>query len=75
MCVCVCCIPGNGPCLGWRPGSDQPYKWISYGEVEKRAVEFGAGLSALGVETGTNNMIGICSQNNVEVSEMWAEFE
>ena len=55
-------------CLGKRSAPDGPYVWISYGEVEERAVAFGAGLASIGVETGTESFIGIYSPNNIEVS-------
>ena len=42
--------------------------WTSYGEVEERALAFGAGLTNIGVETGTESFIGIYSKNCVEAS-------
>ena len=63
--------PGSGPCLGWREGPTAPYSWISYEEVYKRAVQFGAGLCAIGLAPGQESMLGIYSQNNVEVRTLW----
>ena len=58
----------NGPCLAERSSPTGPYEWISYGEVEERALAFGAGLAALGLEPGQDSCVGIYSQNNIEVS-------
>ena len=58
----------NGKCLGWRPGPKEPYRWITYSEVEKRALNLGAGLKKLGVDTGQDTYVGVYSQNNVDVS-------
>ena len=66
--VSVCCAIDNGKCLGERTGPTGPYRWLSYGEVEERAVAFGAGLSALGLEPGQESFLGIYSQNNIKVS-------
>ena len=41
--------------------------WITYGEVEERAIAFGAGLSALGLDVGQDSFVGIYSPNNIEV--------
>ena len=57
----------NGDCLGWRPAPKAPYKWMSYGDVEKKAVEFGAGLSKLGVDPGQDTYLGIYSHNTPDV--------
>ncbi len=67
VCVCVCGAE-NGPCLGERSSPTGSYQWINYGEVEERALAFGAGLAALGLDPGTNSNVGIYSQNNIEVS-------
>ncbi len=58
----------DGPCLGERSSPTGPYQWISYGEVEERALAFGAGLAVLGLEPGQESCVGIYSQNNIEVS-------
>ena len=61
-------IVDSGPCLAERSGPTGPYEWLSYGEVEERALAFGAGLSEIGVEVGVNSYIGIYSRNNIEAS-------
>ncbi len=62
-------LADNGRCLGRRTDPKGPYVWVTYGEVEERAVAFGAGLCAAGVETGQNNFVGIYSSNCIEVGE------
>lgn len=61
----------NGHCLGERSGPTGPYVWVSYGEVEERAKAFGAGLKAVGVESGQESFVGIYSQNGIEVRLHW----
>lgn len=67
--VCTNMYSDNGPCLGERSSPTGPYVWVGYGEVEERAVAFGAGLSALGLDPGQESFLGIYSQNNTEVSD------
>ncbi|XP_023214161.1 long-chain-fatty-acid--CoA ligase 5-like [Centruroides sculpturatus] len=59
-------VSNNGPCLGWRPSKDSPYKWLSYNEVLTKAGNFGSGLVHIGVKPGQDTFIGIYSQNSVE---------
>lgn len=59
-------VSNSGPCLAERSGPTGPYEWLSYGEVEERALAFGAGLSEIGVEVGVNSYIGIYSRNNIQ---------
>uniref|UniRef100_H2ZCR8 Long-chain-fatty-acid--CoA ligase n=1 Tax=Ciona savignyi TaxID=51511 RepID=H2ZCR8_CIOSA len=56
----------GGPCLGWRPGPDQPYKWLTYQEVLTRSQHFGSGLLHEGAVANPDQFIGIFSQNRVE---------
>nr|XP_002129741.1 long-chain-fatty-acid--CoA ligase 1-like [Ciona intestinalis] len=56
----------GGPCVGWRPGPDQPYKWLTYQQVLTRAQHFGSGLVHEGAKTQPEQFIGIFSQNRVE---------
>ena len=65
--LCMAWYADDGPCLGERVSPTGPYEWLSYGEVEKRAVAFGAGLSALGLEPGPESHVGIYSKNNIKV--------
>jgi long-chain acyl-CoA synthetase len=59
---------GDGPCLGWRASPEADYQWISYGEIEARAVCLGAGLSHLGIPTGPQTNVGVYAPNSVDVS-------
>ncbi|CAB4032338.1 Long-chain-fatty-acid-- ligase 1, partial [Paramuricea clavata] len=59
-------LAGDKPCLGWRKDYDQEYQWLTYNEVDERALCFGSGLLELGVEAGPETFIGIYSQNKVE---------
>lgn len=56
----------GGPCLGWRPGPEEPYSWITYQEVLDRAQHLGSGLIKEGAKTNPEQFIGIFSQNRVE---------
>ncbi|XP_077998937.1 long-chain-fatty-acid--CoA ligase 1-like [Glandiceps talaboti] len=58
-------VSNNGPCLGWRPGPDKPYHWVTYDHVYRRASNFGAGLIEHGCPAGQESFIGIYSQNRV----------
>ena len=51
-----------------RSSPTGPYEWVTYSEVEERALAFGAGLAVLGLEPGKDSNVGIYSQNNIEVS-------
>lgn len=53
----------NGPCLGWRDGPNKPYQWIHYNETLLRAKNFGSGLVSLGLQPGSQTLIGLYSQN------------
>ena len=59
-------ISGDKPCLGWRPGLDCPYKWITYNEVLERSQWIGSGLIAEGAQPKPSQFIGIMSINRVE---------
>ncbi|XP_078576808.1 long-chain-fatty-acid--CoA ligase 5-like isoform X2 [Branchiostoma floridae x Branchiostoma japonicum] len=59
-------VSNNGPCLGWRPGPNKPYEWVTYNEVLDRAAHFGSGLIALGCKPNQTSFVGIFSQNRVE---------
>ena len=56
----------NGPCLGWREGSNKAYSWMRYEEALLRAQNLGSGLVALGLQPGPNTLVGIYSQNSPE---------
>ncbi|CAK8672752.1 unnamed protein product [Clavelina lepadiformis] len=57
----------NGrPCVGWRPGPKEPFKWLTYREVLDRAKNFGSGLVAKGAKANTSQLVGIFAQNRVE---------
>lgn len=59
-------VSGNGPCLGWRPGKDEPYEFITYKQTLEKIKNFSAGLVHLGMKPGQETYIGIYSQNRVE---------
>uniref|UniRef100_A0A8I5ZPS9 Long-chain-fatty-acid--CoA ligase n=1 Tax=Rattus norvegicus TaxID=10116 RepID=A0A8I5ZPS9_RAT len=58
-------ISGNGPCLGFRK-PEQPYQWLSYQEVAKRAEFLGSGLLQHDCKVGTEQFIGVFAQNRPE---------
>ncbi|XP_070544207.1 long-chain-fatty-acid--CoA ligase 5-like [Ptychodera flava] len=58
-------VSDNGACLGWRPGPEKPYRWVTYNHVYKRACDFGAGLTIIGCPAGQETFIGIYSQNRI----------
>ncbi|KAJ0003902.1 hypothetical protein NQD34_010116 [Periophthalmus magnuspinnatus] len=64
-------ITGDGPCLGSRL-PNQPYKWLSYREVNARAEHLGSGLLHQGCQPNPNQFIGVFAQNRPEwfISEM-----
>lgn len=64
-------ISGDGPCLGSRL-PNQPYKWLSYKEVNARAEYLGSGLLHQGCQPNPNQFIGVFAQNRPEwfISEM-----
>jgi len=59
-------VSNNGPCLGWREGSNTQYQWMRYEEALLRAQNFGSGLVALGLKPGPNTLVGVYSQNSPE---------
>lgn len=42
----------DADCLGYRPGPNEPYKWLSYDLVLQKAITTGAGLLRLGLKPG-----------------------
>ncbi|KAJ0061486.1 hypothetical protein NL108_005307 [Boleophthalmus pectinirostris] len=60
-------ITGEGPCLGSRL-PNQPYKWLSYKEVNARAEHLGSGLLHQGCQPNPNQFIGVFAQNRPEVN-------
>lgn len=64
-------ISGDGPCLGSRL-PNQPYKWMSYKEVNARAEHLGSGLLHQGCQPTPNQFIGVFAQNRPEwiISEL-----
>uniref|UniRef100_A0A8C6GHG7 Long-chain-fatty-acid--CoA ligase n=1 Tax=Mus spicilegus TaxID=10103 RepID=A0A8C6GHG7_MUSSI len=58
-------ISGNGPCLGFRK-PEQPYQWLSYQEVAKRAEFLGSGLLQHDCKVGTEQFVGVFAQNRPE---------
>ncbi|KAK3588976.1 hypothetical protein CHS0354_043146 [Potamilus streckersoni] len=57
-------LSNDGPCLGWKPSSSEPYQWLSYNEVLSKAANIGAALKKHGQTAGAR--IGIYSQNRPE---------
>ncbi|XP_043925118.1 long-chain-fatty-acid--CoA ligase 6 isoform X2 [Protopterus annectens] len=64
-------ITGDGPCLGFRKAK-QPYQWLSYKEVTKRAEYLGSGLLQQGCRPSPDQFIGVFAQNRPEwiISEL-----
>ncbi|XP_072165679.1 long-chain-fatty-acid--CoA ligase 6-like [Diadema setosum] len=58
-------LSNNGPCYGWRPKPDAPYRWVTYQHVYERAANFGSGLILDGVTPGQDTLIGLYSQNRI----------
>ncbi|XP_041485276.1 long-chain-fatty-acid--CoA ligase 1-like [Lytechinus variegatus] len=59
-------VSNDGPCLGYRPDGDSPYKWMSYSQVRRKAHYFGSALVEKGFTATNDSMIGIFSQNRPE---------
>ncbi|UYV81718.1 hypothetical protein LAZ67_20002116 [Cordylochernes scorpioides] len=59
-------ISMDKPCLGFRPGPDEPYSWLTYRQVNERIANFGAGLVKLGKKPGPKTFVGIYAQNCCE---------
>lgn len=59
-------ISNDGNYLGWKPSSDEPYKWLKYSEVDTIAQEVGSGFMELGLEPGKEDFVGIFARNRVE---------
>ncbi|GFN86278.1 long-chain-fatty-acid--coa ligase 5 [Plakobranchus ocellatus] len=59
-------LSGDKPCLGWKPTPSSPYTWMTYQQVNDRAVAFGAGLVHLGLQPVNETRVGIYSQNRPE---------
>jgi len=57
---------GDGDFVGWKPSSDEPFKWLSYNQVHARAKAFGDGLVKAGISIGNETRIGLYSQNRPE---------
>jgi len=59
-------VSGNGPCLGWRLGKNEPYEFITYKQTLNRIKDFSSGLCHLGMKPGQKTYLGIYAQNCVE---------
>ncbi|CAD5227713.1 unnamed protein product [Bursaphelenchus xylophilus] len=62
-------ISKNGPMLGYRqkqPDGSEPYVWLHYDEVLKRADDVSIALREFGIEAGQGSFIGIYSKNRPE---------
>ncbi|XP_070575903.1 long-chain-fatty-acid--CoA ligase 6-like [Ptychodera flava] len=59
-------VSSNGPFLGFRPGPEDPYQWLTYDQVLERVNNFGSGLIKLGYKPGQSTFVGIYSQNRAE---------
>ncbi|XP_053372543.1 long-chain-fatty-acid--CoA ligase 1-like isoform X1 [Mercenaria mercenaria] len=57
---------GNGPFLGTRSGPNQEYVWLSYQEVYDQSVAFGSWMLEQGIQSRSETVIGIFSQNRAE---------
>lgn len=61
-------ISKDGPMLGYRckeqPG--EPFVWLSYNEVIKRASRIGRAMRAIGIPSGQEQFIGIFAKNRPE---------
>uniref|UniRef100_A0A1A7XA56 long-chain-fatty-acid--CoA ligase n=1 Tax=Iconisemion striatum TaxID=60296 RepID=A0A1A7XA56_9TELE len=60
-------VSNNGPCLGSRK-PNQPYEWLTYGEVVDRAENLGSALLHKGHHHTGDKFVGIFSQNRPEWS-------
>ncbi|XP_019856159.1 PREDICTED: long-chain-fatty-acid--CoA ligase 1-like [Amphimedon queenslandica] len=59
-------VSNDGHCLGWRETKTSPYQWLTYSEVEERFMNFGSGLSKIGVAAGQETFLGVYSSNCIE---------
>ncbi|XP_022099327.1 long-chain-fatty-acid--CoA ligase 1-like isoform X2 [Acanthaster planci] len=57
---------GDGPCLGWRDSSDEPFQWLTYSQVKEMAFQLGSALIKKGCPPGNGTNIGVYSQNRPE---------
>src|SRR4051794_24065697 len=58
----------DGPMLGYRckKQSGEPYNWIHYNEVIKRAARLGRAMRAIGIPAGQEAFVGVFSKNRPE---------
>ena len=56
----------DGPYLGWKPSSDEPYRWITYSEANTIGHELGSAFIKFGLEPAKDSFIGIYAKNRPE---------
>lgn len=60
-------VAGDHPCVGYKPGKNSEYKWITYNQTAQRATNFGSGMiSKLGIKAGQDTLVGVYAKNMVE---------
>lgn len=59
-------LSNDGDYLGWKPSSNEPFKWLKYSQVNEIAEEIGSAFIHLGMEPSKENFIGIFAKNRPE---------
>ena len=53
--------------MGYKPSSNEPFKWIKYSEVNEMAEAIGSAFITFGLEPAKQTFIGIFAKNRTEV--------
>jgi len=60
-------LKDDNPYLGWKPSSNEPYKWLKYSQVNETVEKVGSAFIEYGLEPGKESFVGIYAKNRVEV--------
>ena len=52
--------------MGWKPSSNEPYRWITYSEANAIGHELGSAFIKFGLEPAKDSFIGIYAKNRPE---------
>jgi len=59
---------GNNNYLGWKPSSNEPFKWLSYSQVKNISQQIGSAFIEFGLEPAKETYVGIFARNRYEWS-------
>lgn len=59
-------ISDDGDYLGWKPSSNEPFKWLKYSEVNDISEQIGSAFIHFGLEPSKETFIGIFARNRPE---------